>query len=113
MILVPERGGAPDVAKVVDFGLVKEMDQSAWRTQEGRVFGTPHYLSPEAISSSDPVGPASDLYSLGCVGYFLLTGQRVFEGQAVIEVATQHLMDVPVAPAERLGQPVPTRCRRS
>ncbi len=93
VILVPERGGAPDVAKVVDFGLVKEMDETAWRTQEGRVFGTPHYLSPEAISSSDPVGPASDLYSLGCVGYFLLTGQRVFEGQAVIEVATQHLMD--------------------
>jgi len=107
VILVPERGGAPDVAKVVDFGLVKEMDESAWRTQEGRVFGTPHYLSPEAISSSDPVGPASDLYSLGCVGYFLLTGQRVFEGQAVIEVATQHLMDVPVSPAERLGRPVP------
>ena len=85
VILVPERGGAPDVAKVVDFGLVKEMDESAWRTQEGRVFGTPHYLSPEAISSSEPVGPASDLYSLGCVGYFLLTGQRVFDGQAVIE----------------------------
>ena len=107
VILVPERGGAPDVAKVVDFGLVKDLEETAWLTLEGRVFGTPHYLSPEAISSSDPVGPASDLYSLGCVGYFLLTGQRVFEGQAVIEVATQHLTSAPVPPAERLGRPVP------
>ncbi len=107
VILVPERGGAPDVAKVVDFGLVKDLDEAAWRTQEGRVFGTPHYLSPEAISSSGPVGPASDLYSLGCVGYFLLTGQRVFEGQSVIEVCTQHLVAEPVSPAERLGRPVP------
>ena len=107
VILVPERGGAPDVAKVVDFGLVKDLDESAWRTQEGRVFGTPHYLAPEAISSSEPIGPASDLYSLGCVGYFLLTGQRVFEGHAVIEVATQHLASAPVPPAERLGRPVP------
>ena len=106
VILVPERGGAPDVAKVVDFGLVKDLDETAWRTQEGRLFGTPHYLSPEAISSASPVGPASDLYSLGCVGYFLLTGQRVFEGQSVIEVATQHLTVAPVPPAERLGRPV-------
>ena len=107
VILVPERGGAPDVAKVVDFGLVKDLDETAWRTQEGRLFGTPHYLSPEAISSASPVGPASDLYSLGCVGYFLLTGQRVFDGQSVIEVATQHLTVPPVPPAERLGRPVP------
>jgi serine/threonine-protein kinase len=107
VILVPERGGAPDVAKVVDFGLVKDLDETAWRTQEGRLFGTPHYLSPEAITSASPVGPASDLYSLGCVGYFLLTGQRVFEGQSVIEVATQHLPVPPVPPAERLGRPLP------
>jgi serine/threonine-protein kinase len=107
VILVAERGGAPDVAKVVDFGLVKDLDESAWRTQEGRVFGTPHYLSPEAISSGEPVGPSSDLYSLGCVGYFLLTGQRVFEGQSVIDVCTQHLKSAPVRPAQRLGRPVP------
>ena len=107
VILVADRGGAPDVAKVVDFGLVKDLDETAWRTQDGRVFGTPHYLSPEIISSSGSVGPASDLYSLGCVGYFLLTGQRVFEGQSVIEVCTQHLMAEPMAPADRLGKPVP------
>jgi serine/threonine-protein kinase len=107
VILVAERGGAPDVAKVVDFGLVKDLEENAWRTQEGRVFGTPHYLSPEAITSGEPVGPSSDLYALGCVGYFLLTGKRVFEGQTVIEICTQHLKSAPVPPAERLGRPVP------
>jgi serine/threonine-protein kinase len=106
VILVSERGGSPDVAKVVDFGLVKDLDETSWNTQDGRVFGTPHYLSPEVISSSGQVGPASDLYSLGCVGYFLLTGHRVFEGQSVIEVCTQHLTAEPVPPAERLGRPV-------
>jgi serine/threonine-protein kinase len=107
VILVAERGGAPDVAKVVDFGLVKDLDERSWRTQDGNVFGTPHYLSPEVISSTSQVGPASDLYSLGCVGYFLLTGQRVFDGKSVIEVCTQHLTAEPMPPAERLGRPVP------
>jgi eukaryotic-like serine/threonine-protein kinase len=107
VILVSERGGAPDVAKVVDFGLVKDLDESSWRTRDGSVFGTPHYLSPEVISSSGQVGPASDLYSLGCVGYFLLTGRRVFEGQSVIEVCTQHLTAEPRPPADKLGRPVP------
>ena len=49
IILVPDRGGEPDVAKVVDFGLVKELDNVVGLTREGRFAGTPHYLSPEAI----------------------------------------------------------------
>jgi serine/threonine protein kinase len=107
VILVAERGGSFDVAKVVDFGLVKEFDTDERLTAEGRVFGTPHYLSPEAISLPRTVGPASDLYSLGCVGYYLLTGQHVFEGRSVIDVCHQHLGGRPPPPAERLGRPVP------
>ena len=107
VILVAERGGAQDVAKVVDFGLVKEMDEDAGLTREGRLAGTPHYLAPEVITSSRDVVPQSDLYALGCVGYFLLTGQRVFEGQSVIEICSHHLYTAPVPPAVRLGQPVP------
>jgi len=49
----------------------------------------------------------SDLYSLGAVGYYLLTGQHVFTGKSLIEICTHHLHTVPVAPAERLGAPVP------
>ena len=107
IILVPERGGEPDVVKVVDFGLVKELDDDAVAiTVAGRIAGTPHYLSPEAISSPDRVGPHSDIYALGCVGYFLLTGQRVFEGRTAVEVCGHHLHSLPVLPSERLGRPV-------
>ena len=107
VILVAERGGAHDVAKVVDFGLVKEMDEDAGLTREGRLAGTPHYLAPEVITSSRDVVPQSDLYALGCVGYFLLTGQRVFEGKSVIEICSHHLYTAPVPPSVRLGRPVP------
>jgi eukaryotic-like serine/threonine-protein kinase len=107
VILVAERGGAADVAKVVDFGLVKEFDEDSGLTRDGRVAGTPHYLSPEAITSPRKVSPRSDLYSLGCVGYYLVTGQRVFDGRTVIEVCNQHLTATPVSPTERLGRPVP------
>ena len=107
VILVRERGGAVDMAKVVDFGLVKEVDETAGLTREGRIAGTPHYLSPEAIMTPAAVTPQSDLYSLGCVGYYLLTGQRVFDGRTVIEVCNEHLSKAPTPPADRLGRPVP------
>ena len=107
VILVRERGGAADVAKVVDFGLVKEVDEAAGLTREGRISGTPHYLSPEAIMTPAAVTSQSDLYSLGCVGYYLLTGQRVFDGRTVVEVCNEHLSKAPTPPAERLGRPIP------
>jgi serine/threonine-protein kinase len=107
VILVGERGGSADVAKVVDFGLVKEVDEGAGLTREGRIAGTPHYLSPEAIMTPASVTPRSDLYSLGCVGYYLLTGQRVFDGRTVVEVCNEHLSKAPTPPAERLGRPLP------
>jgi eukaryotic-like serine/threonine-protein kinase len=107
VILVAERGGAADVAKVVDFGLVREIEDDSRLTLEGRVEGTPHYLSPETISSPSTVSPRSDLYSLGCVGYYLVTGQRVFDGRSVIDVCNQHLNATPVSPSERLGRAVP------
>jgi serine/threonine protein kinase len=112
VILVPERGGARDVAKVVDFGLVKDLDEMAGLTGVGRLAGTPHYMSPEAISSPADIVVQSDLYSLGCVGYYLLTGQTVFEGRTVVEVSSHHLDSQPVPPGERLGRPVPATLSR-
>jgi serine/threonine-protein kinase len=95
------------VVKVVDFGLVKEFDQEIGITIAGRIAGTPHYLSPEAISSPERVGPPSDMYALGCVGYFLITGHPVFEGKTAVEICGHHLNALPVLPGERLGAPVP------
>jgi serine/threonine-protein kinase len=112
VILTAARGGAHDFVKVVDFGLVKELDEAAGLTREGFLTGTPHYLAPESLTSAGEVTQRSDLYSLGCVAYYLLTGQRVFEGRSVIEVCSQHLNTPPVPPAERLGRAVPDSLSR-
>jgi serine/threonine-protein kinase len=109
-IILTVRGGEPDVAKVVDFGLVKELDTgggSQTRSGETNVLiGTPLYLSPEAISMPGAVDARSDLYALGAVGYFLVTGQPLFEGRTVMELCAHHLHTAPIPPAVRLGRPV-------
>jgi serine/threonine-protein kinase len=109
VILVAERGGAVDVAKVVDFGLVKDLEQEAGLTREDQLAGTPLYLAPEAIQAPHTVDARSDLYALAAVGYLLITGKRVFEGRTTVEVLSQHLHVAPVPPAERLGRAVPPR----
>ena len=105
-IILCERGGIPDVAKVVDFGLVKELDHAQDLTATGIITGTPLYLAPEVIRSS-AVDARSDIYAVGAVGYFLLTGRNVFEGGTVVEVCSHHLHTTPAPPSERLGRPLP------
>jgi serine/threonine-protein kinase len=107
VILVPERGGARDVAKVVDFGLVRDLEQETEAGDGDGFAGTPLYIAPEAITSPDTVDARSDLYSLGCVGYFLLTGRPVFEGDTVIGVVGSHLHAQPIPPDQRAGRPIP------
>ncbi len=106
-ILLCERGGRFDVAKVVDFGLVKSVTGSdAGVTLENTAPGTPHYMAPEALSSPDRIDARSDVYSLGATAYFLLTGRPVFEG-ALGEILGRLLREIPPAPSLRLGKPVP------
>jgi hypothetical protein len=108
-IILCERGGMPDVAKVVDFGLARDLERGdqARLTQANVVQGTPLYLSPEAITEPDRVAATSDIYSLGAVGYYLLTGRHVFSGATLVEVCSHHLHTRPTPPSERLGRPVP------
>jgi eukaryotic-like serine/threonine-protein kinase len=105
VILLADYGAAADVAKVVDFGLVKELDGRADLTRD-QIAGTPLYLSPEAIRAPEQVDARSDLYSLGAVGYFLLTGTPVFPGRNALEICGHHLHTPASSPAERLGEPV-------
>ncbi|MCG6922076.1 MAG: serine/threonine protein kinase [Acidobacteria bacterium] len=105
-IIVSERGGLPDVAKVVDFGLVKDLETPDGLSHDGTLIGTPLYLAPEAIRSPG-VDHRCDLYSLGGVAYLLLTGQPVFDGATVIEICSHHLHTPPIPPSERLGRPLP------
>ena len=71
------------------------------------VIGTPLYLSPEAITSPGKIDSRSDLYSLGAVGYLLLTGTPPFAGANVVEVCSHHVLTQPTPPSERLGRPIP------
>jgi serine/threonine-protein kinase len=105
-VILCERGGLPDVAKVVDFGLVKDLEDEGGLTHEAALVGTPHYLAPEAIRSPG-ADARSDLYAVGAVAYFLLTGQHVFEGRTVMEVCGHHLHTTPVPPSDRLGRALP------
>jgi serine/threonine protein kinase len=97
-----ERGGMCDVVKVLDFGLVKTdgpMD-SAKLTRANALTGTPLYLPPEAATDPGSVDARSDLYALGAVAYFMLTGRPVFTGRSVIEIVTQHMTAKPSRPSE-------------
>ena len=99
-----------DFVKVLDFGLVKRQagvpGGDVQLTAPESMSGTPAYLAPE-MASGEPVDARADLYALGCVGYFLVTGRRVFEGQHPMQVILQHIRAEPVPPSVRLGRPVP------
>ncbi|MET0594220.1 MAG: serine/threonine-protein kinase, partial [Polyangiaceae bacterium] len=107
-IIVCERGGMCDVAKVLDFGLVKDIRSGdPALSQVNAIIGTPHYMSPEAITLPSSVGVPSDIYSLGATAYFLLVGRHVFPARTLVEVCSHHLMTTPDVPSAVLGHAVP------
>jgi serine/threonine-protein kinase len=92
-IMVCRVAGQNDVVKVLDFGLVKQLDASDTRDLTGslRILGTPLYMAPECIRDPGKVDARSDLYSLGAVGYYLLTGRRLFETENAHDLTYQIL----------------------
>lgn len=109
-VLVCFRDGIGDLAKLFDFGFVQV---EAWMnaggahaTQEGKIVGTPLFMSPEQIVGKGRLDGRSDLYSLGATGYFLLTGQPPFMRENVIDVFSAHLHEPP-PPLTRLNDDVP------
>jgi hypothetical protein len=105
-VMLNRRGGDVDVVKVLDFGLVKALDETKLTVQSGTMAGTPLYMSPEAIQAPDRVDARSDIYSIGALGYFLLTGQPVFTASTLLELCHDHVHTIPEPPSERLGKPV-------
>lgn len=105
-IFLTTRGGLRDFVKVLDFGLVKALDDgaSANVTSANAVTGTPLYLSPEAVREPDKVDARSDVYAIGAVGYYLATGTPVFNGATVMEICMKHVQAEPEAPSARTGR---------
>jgi serine/threonine-protein kinase len=99
-----------DFVKVLDFGLVKRegraVPQDVRLTSPETMSGTPAYMAPE-MAAGEAVDARADLYALGCVGYFLLTGSIVFEAENALQLILKHIQTAPVPPSARLGRPVP------
>jgi serine/threonine-protein kinase len=106
-IMLCTQGGEQDVVKLLDFGLVKDLEGNADANASvaNNLVGTPHYMAPESILEPGQVDARADLYALGAVAYYLLAGREVFDGRTIVEVCTQHLYQVPPTMAE-LGRSV-------
>ena len=109
-IFLCERGGVPDTVKVLDFGLVRQLredDAVALRSvKPDLVVGSPLYMSPEAIQNPTQTDARSDIYAVGAVGYYLLTGRPVFDGADVAAILRKHVSETPVPPSQRTSNPV-------
>jgi eukaryotic-like serine/threonine-protein kinase len=109
-IFAARRGGFCDVAKLLDFGLVKpisQADDDAQLTQTGSITGSPQYMSPEqALGESEP-DARSDIYSLGAVAYFMLTGRPPFDDDRPLRVLFMHASENPAAPSELVANVPP------
>ena len=99
-VMLCERGGVPDVAKLLDFGLVaaleKQQEPADTRlTREGTIVGTPTFMSPEQCIGDSRITGASDIYSLGALGYFLLTGAGPFTARNAMLMIMAHVHEQP------------------
>ncbi len=99
-----------DFVKVLDFGLVKEVSSASLTTSMATIagqmaLGTPAYMAPE-MALGEPVDGRADIYALGCVAYFLITGKLVFEAEKVFQMIAQHLQAAPLPPSQRTDRPV-------
>jgi eukaryotic-like serine/threonine-protein kinase len=112
-VLLSPRKGEHELAKLLDFGLVKTIEAAAQGEQPiaasgtSTITGTPLYMSPEAIRAPATVDARSDLYSVGVVAWFLLVGRPPFGGHSLMEVCGNHLYTAPDRPSIALGRAIP------
>jgi serine/threonine protein kinase len=107
-IVLTVRGGQHDFVKVLDFGLAKTAvaSEEATLTSTNIVAGTPLYVSPEAVTEPERMDARADVYAIGAVGYFLVTGWPVFAGSSVADICLMHVTAAPQPPSARAMRPV-------
>jgi serine/threonine-protein kinase len=96
-VIVARLGGQPDVAKLLDFGLVQDLSEESDSrlTRTGTVLGTPAYMSPEQAAGESVMDARGDVYSLGAVAFFALAGRPPFEGKSVGQLLAAHRAEPP------------------
>lgn len=104
-VLVCQRGGVADVAKLLDFGLVQDISprgsgDADRLTMFGAVLGSPPFISPEQARGNQPVDERTDIYGLGGLAYFLVTGRPPFERDSALEMMAAHLHEKPTPPSD-------------
>lgn len=109
-IFVCHHGMDHDFVKVLDFGLVRRVGRGGpgnaldtVDSVDARISGTPGYLAPEAVTRSGDVDARADIYSLGCVAYWMLTARHVFERESALAVILAHTSDAPEPPGRVVG----------
>ncbi len=98
-----------DVVKILDFGLVKETaaPKSSELTQMGHFAGTPSYAAPEAAGAGlDVIDSRVDIYALGCVAFYLLTGRTVFKANNALQMLMKHATEAPQPPSALMAEPL-------
>lgn len=104
-------GREVDFVKVLDFGMVKWQrtggEAELQLTGAHTVWGTPGFMAPEQVYGDQPIDGRTDVYAVGCLAYWLLTGQLVFTGRTSMEIMMQHVQGVPVPPSARTELAVP------
>jgi serine/threonine-protein kinase len=110
-IYVCRMGLEYDFIKVLDFGLVKVNDRSSMQetllTSSHTTTGTPAFMAPEVILGQSDVDRRADVYALGCVAYYLLTGQLVFDADTPMKMLMHHVQTPPVPPSQRTELKIP------
>jgi hypothetical protein len=112
-IFAARRGGMDDVAKLLDFGLVRPAAAAIapHLSEEGQILGTPRFMSPEQARGRQDLDERCDIYSLGAVAYYLLTGRPPFDEGGGISVMIAHVRD-PVVPPSQVQAGIPQDLER-
>lgn len=111
-IVIGRRTDGGECAKLLDFGLVKDLSDPSPSASHDNVVGTPLYIAPEALTAPDLVDGRTDLYGLGAVAHYLLCGAPPFAGKTIVEVCSQHMLSPPTPLRYLVGNAVSVELER-